>query len=175
MTRRDFDGVSFHSTEPIASRRFRRLTNHARTGIHPSTHFSRNLLLVVYGDSMKAFIVLLFTVVACHASLIERLSLVESGDNDMARGRHGERSRWQIMGYVRRNYPNVVWSDPQAARRCVVQELNQRSAHFMGTHGKWPTPFQQAVLWHHPSYADHPTTSDTEYAQRVLNVKTQPR
>lgn len=116
---------------------------------------------------MKAILLTILTALSCHAGFLERLSLVESGNNDTAHGRSGEVSRWQVMEYVRRDYPGTVWTDQASARRAVVQELNARSARFMLRRGRWPTEFEQALLWHCPARVGHPTAADVDYAQRV--------
>lgn len=107
---------------------------------------------------MKAIICAVFIAYYCHAGLIENISMVESGNDDHTPGKHGELSRWQLMRYVRKDYPGTIWGDPQSARRAVVAELNLRSAKFCNRHGRWPTRFEQALLWHCPARVARPTT-----------------
>lgn len=119
---------------------------------------------------MYRLILMLFTAFVCRAGIIENISWVESGDDDRAIGRSGELSRWQVMESVRKSYPNVLWGDYAQARRCVVQELNQRSARFMQVRGRWPTEYEQALIWRCPNRVRHPTKADREYARRVAGL-----
>lgn len=115
----------------------------------------------------KSILILALLTANCHAGIIEVISQVESGDRDNAIGRHGELSRWQVMGYVRRDYPDTDWLDVRSSRLAVFEELRKRSVHFVRRFGRPPTDFESALLWHCPN-RKHPTTSDLDYAARVV-------
>lgn len=116
---------------------------------------------------MYLHILMLFTAFACHAGIIENISWVESGDDDRAIGRSGELSRWQVMSYVRRDYPNTVWTNAASARLAVVEEMRRRVERFTKTHRRAPSEREQALLWRSPARVNRPTKGDLEYAARV--------
>lgn len=97
---------------------------------------------------------------------IHRLSTLESANRDAAVGRRGELSRWQIIWYVRTNYPGVDWTDYRQARDVVLIELDARAHQFSRTHHRQPTDDELCLLWHRPAGVDHPTKSDLEYLRR---------
>lgn len=112
-----------------------------------------------------------FFVTPAYAGIIENISWVESGDCDRAIGRSGELSRWQVMGYVRKDYPNTVWTNAASARLAVVEEMRRRVERFTKTHQRAPSERESAILWRSPGRVNRPTKGDLEYAAGVAGSK----
>ena len=95
------------------------------------------------------------------------LSAIETGDNDLARGRHGEVSRWQCLP---RYYHGKHPMDPGEAAGVVWWVWQQRADKFVSRAHRPPTEHELAYLWHCPSRMSHPTRSDRDYARRFKAV-----
>lgn len=104
------------------------------------------------------------------------LSMIESGDNDLAVGKHGERGRYQISEEVWKEYDwwhmdfktharERYWSD-------IIAEtiLKVRTQGFQRLFSKDPTPFETYVLWNAPAQIGHPSPVVSEKAQRFENL-----
>lgn len=85
--------------------------------------------------------------------LVSALSSVESGDNDHARGRAGEVSRYQILPSVWRQYarPGESPRDAQAATRVLLRIMRDRVGRFHRLTGRWPSDWEWYVLWNAPA------------------------
>ena len=81
----------------------------------------------------------------------EALGQIESGNNDRARGRNGERSRFQVLPEVWNEQSNSrsYLSDDQAWG--VAQGiLTSRIYWFQRATGRTPTDAELYALWHRP-------------------------
>lgn len=98
----------------------------------------------------------------------EALSQIESGDNDLARGRAGEVSRYQIMPAVWQQYTlQPLSSATNAAAAEIVAKVIM--ADRLPESGK-VTDRQFYLLWHCPARVNHPTKADAARAQRFANL-----
>lgn len=103
----------------------------------------------------------LATITAIH---LAALSQIESGDNDFARGRAGEVSRYQVMPYVL----NHAQGSTVAGK---VQSIWQhRVSDYTASHQHAPSDAQLYLLWHRPARVDRPTKVEQERAKRFENV-----
>jgi hypothetical protein len=92
-------------------------------------------------------------------ALLSALSQVESGNDDMARGRDGERSRYQIMPDVWKRFGRGMrpWNKDEA--KIVATKIwQERVEWFMKRHDRKPTTVEMYVLWNAPAQA---------YAQKI--------
>ena len=101
------------------------------------------------------------------------LSMIESGDDDFARGRHTEVSRFQIQRKVwclTTNAP-VTEATNTALALAVAQTIAQeRCQSFEKQHGRPPTDFEFYVLWNSPAQINNPGRVVSERAQRFVNL-----
>ena len=122
---------------------------------------------------MKHLLIILALCGTVHANdRIETLSMLETGDNDRAVGKHLERSRWQMLPYVRREYGLTIAAsrDPKLARPVVAAEMARRVNVFNKKYHRAPSDFEWAIIWHAPHRVLHPTSGDRDYAQRFCNI-----
>jgi len=114
-------------------------------------------------------------------SPLEAISMLETGNNDSARGRAGEVSRYQLLPGVWRCYTSsVAYEDPDVSGRVARQHLNYLESWFQSQTGRPATDFELYVLWNAgPTYfarkafraaAVHPLIR--ERAQRFVNLRT---
>ena len=93
------------------------------------------------------------------------LSQIESGNNDHARGRAGEVSRWQILKSVWRAHTSLPYSaatNAITAQAVALAVLAERVTAFSAKHGRQPTDAEIYLLWN--PKAAHST------AQRFANL-----
>jgi hypothetical protein len=95
------------------------------------------------------------------------LSMLESGNNDLAVGACGEVSRFQIRP--------VFWpgGNPRNSRDALMaahEVMQPRVNAFERTHGRAPNDFEFYVLWNAPWQVDHPSKSVVERARRFCNL-----
>ena len=92
------------------------------------------------------------------------LSMIESGDNDLAIGRCGEVSRYQISPGVCRQYEKSCDSltNPLPARALAVRIMQDRTAQFTAVHQRAPTDFEWYLLWHRPGRVMDPTRREKD-------------
>lgn len=81
------------------------------------------------------------------AVFLTALALVESGGNDNAIGRHGERSRYQITQTVWRESMGPesfihATTQPKRAKECTIRRLN-----WLRKNGVLETPIDLAYAW----------------------------
>jgi hypothetical protein len=95
------------------------------------------------------------------------LSMIESGDDDLAVGPGGEVSRFQIRTelWPGGNAQNV--QDALAAARKIMQP---RLEAFLKSHKRPATDFEFYVLWNAPWEINHPSRAVTERARRFSNL-----
>lgn len=107
------------------------------------------------------------------------LSQIESNDNDLAVGRNGEVSRYQISrgiwdSHARiRRHGRYVVLDPreESTARIVAMYLwNDRVTWFEGEEKRAPTMTELYGLWHRPSRAGQLRPRELERAQRFANL-----
>ena len=107
--------------------------------------------------------------------------MIESGNNDWARGRAGEVSRYQLLPRVWRCYSrSIAYQDPEVSVRVARQHLNYLEGWFRSQAGRPATDFELYVLWNAgPTYfakkafraaAVHPIIRDR--ARRFVNLRT---
>ena len=118
------------------------------------------------------------------ASLEERrfaaLAMVESATkahpegDDMAIGRDGERSRWQMLESVWEGETTlpfaVAASNVFTAKNVAVAVQSKRVANFVARYHRQPTDCEWALLWQKPSRVLHPKPVESERAQRFANL-----
>lgn len=86
-------------------------------------------------------------------SLLNALGMIESGNNDKARGRSGEVSRYQIMPSVWRAYRGGNPRNEYEATRVASKIMSDRIERFQSIHGRSPTFRECYTLWNKPSRA----------------------
>ena len=113
-------------------------------------------------------------------SRLEAISMIETGDNDLARGGAGEVSRYQLMPRVWRQYTNsAAFGNPQVSADVAQQHLNYLEGWFRQQAGRPPSELEIYVLWNAgPTYyarkhfsvaAVHPNIR--ERAGRFVNLR----
>ena len=108
----------------------------------------------------------------------EALSQIESGDNDFAVGKDGERGRYQESELVwHEMYSPRWWSRfPQQITNsdysliAAKQVMLKRTQHFIATHHREPTDFEWYLLWHRPARVLNPKPVEAARAQRFANL-----
>jgi hypothetical protein len=126
--------------------------------------------------------VLMLSVLSAQAGLskLEAISMIETGDRDAIVGRAGERSRYQIMPVVWRQYTTSRdYANVQVARSVAERHLAVLEATFRKQTGREPSDFDRYVLWNGgPTYYAkigfnasrvHPVIR--ERAQRYVNLR----
>src|ERR1043166_114480 len=113
-------------------------------------------------------------------SRLDAISMLETGDNDLARGDAGEVSRYQLMQRVWRGYNNsTAYTDPAVSRAVAAQHLQYLETWFAHRAGRAPTEFEVYVLWNAgPTYywrkqfsAEAVARSIRERAERFVNLR----
>jgi hypothetical protein len=130
----------------------------------------------------KALALLFGLVLSAQAGLsrLEAISMIETGDNDDARGAAGEVSRYQLMLRVWHQYTNsAAFGNPQVSACVAQQHLNYLEGWFRQQTGRPPSELEIYVLWNAgPTYyarkhfsvaAVHP--SIRERAERFVNLR----
>ena len=101
------------------------------------------------------------------------LSMIESGDDDFARGQHTEVSRYQIRREVWLQTTNVPISEatnPAVALAVAQTVAAKRCQDFTAKHGRPPTDFEFYVLWNSPLQVDNPSRIVRARATRFVNL-----
>lgn len=106
------------------------------------------------------------------------LSMIESGDNDLAVGKHGERGRYQITkaawvenrGYLAPGEFKEVAKLHTQSERTARNIIENRSVAFKTLFHRDPTPFETYVLWNAPAQIGKPSKVVAEKAQRFENL-----
>jgi hypothetical protein len=105
--------------------------------------------------------------------LFQALAMVESGDNDFARGEHREVSRYQILPRVWRSATDLPFSaatNPLTARAVAGIVITKRWNWFVARYNRKPTLFEWYYLWNCPRQVMHPSCVERERAQRFVNL-----
>lgn len=124
-------------------------------------------------------IILALVVLAQSAFAMDRfaaLSMIESGNDDSARGPLGEVSRFQIQRDVwcqTTNAPISQASDPKVAEAVARTLAGARCWEFEHQHGRPPTDVEFYILWNAPAQIGHPGGSVLERARRFANLVAQ--
>ena len=95
------------------------------------------------------------------------LSMIESGDNDLAIGASGEVSRFQIRSEL---WPGGNAQNLQDALAAAREIMKPRLEEFLKSHKRPATDFEFYVLWNAPWEVDHPSKAVAERAQRFSNL-----
>ena len=101
------------------------------------------------------------------------LSMIESGDDDLAHGMYTEVSRFQIRSEVWQQTTNTPISEATnaAVARAVAQMVAQKRCEaFEKKYGRTPTDFEFYVLWNSPAQINNPGRVVRERAQRYVNL-----
>jgi hypothetical protein len=111
-------------------------------------------------------------------TLLACLSMIESGDNDLKVGKHGERSRYQITraawkecrGYIGRGEFENLSKNPDQSKYTAIKIIEHRTEAFKTLFHRDPTPFETYILWNAPAQIGHPSKVVAEKAQRFENL-----
>ena len=126
------------------------------------------------GRWATAALLLLMLALPCRAMpVLDAIAQAETGGCDTVQGKAGEISRFQMTRATWRQATSLPYSaaiNPFTASNVANQALGARIAGFERRHGRKPTVFEQALLWHCPAHVNKPTAADSEYAQRVVNL-----
>jgi hypothetical protein len=95
------------------------------------------------------------------------LSMIESGNDDLAVGSLGEVSRYQIRPYL---WPGGNPHNAMEALDAAKTIMQPRLAKFEHSHGRVPTDFEFYVLWNAPQEVNHPCKAVAERAHRFVNL-----
>jgi len=95
------------------------------------------------------------------------LSMIESGDDDLAVGPGGEVSRFQIRSEL---WPGGNTQNVQDALAAAREIMKPRLEEFLKNHKRPATDFEFYVLWNAPWEVDHPSKAVTERAWRFSNL-----
>lgn len=101
------------------------------------------------------------------------LSMIESGDDDFAHGRHTEVSRYQIRREVwlqATNAPIELATNAAVALDVARVIADKRCQDFEKKRGRAPTDFEFYVLWNSPQQVDNPSRVVRARAQRFVNL-----
>jgi len=101
------------------------------------------------------------------------LSMIESGDNDFARGKAGELSRFQIRRDVWTNItsqPISMATQPKAAEAVARTIAGKRCQAFEIQQHRSPTDLEFYILWNAPSQIGKPSRVVLERARRFSNL-----
>lgn len=101
------------------------------------------------------------------------LSMLESGDDDAARGPDGEVSRFQIQRGVWSRLTNAPISqatDPKVAEAVARRLLDARCEKFASEHDRPPTDLEFYILWNAPAQIDQPSARVMARARRFANL-----
>ena len=105
------------------------------------------------------------------------LSQIESADNNLARGKAGERGRFQESKSVFHEFnPSLCWknfhfltnADFALASAQIVMVTRQLD--FRKQFHRSPTDAEWYLLWHCPARVNHPSRKDKDIAQRFANL-----
>jgi hypothetical protein len=120
-----------------------------------------------------ALAVLLWAGSAFSMERFAALSMIESGDDDFARGQEAEISRYQIRReawLATTNLPVSQATNPVVALGVAQAIAQKRCGKFEKEHGRPPTDFEFYVLWNAPGQIGRPTSAVRERATRFVNL-----
>ena len=103
---------------------------------------------------------------------IAALGMIESGNNDRARGTHGEVTRYQIGRAEMRQHPDLR-KDPTnttLTTKYTLEIWQHRVFHFAAEFNRVPTDLELYILWNAPAQILHPHAIVIERAQRFVNL-----
>jgi hypothetical protein len=101
----------------------------------------------------------------------EALGMIESGNNDYARGKAGEVSRYQIKPAVWEYFSKSKdYDNEPEAWQVAFQIIETRAAGFKATHHRAPNAFEIYVLWNAPREIEHPSPAVSDRATRFANL-----
>ncbi len=81
-------------------------------------------------------------------SKLAAISMLETGDNDRAVGKAGERSRYQLMPSTWRMYTTQKdYTNPVLAAKIAARHLEALETNFRAKTHREPTDFDRYVLW----------------------------
>jgi len=102
---------------------------------------------------MKTFaLLLLLTMSASAMDRLDALWMMETGGNDQAIGKAGERSRFQVKGDVWQTVTRSRdYARPDTARMVASRVMGRRVSAFASQFGRQPTDFEYYALWNAPT------------------------
>lgn len=103
---------------------------------------------------------------------LSALSMLESGNNDHARGSRGEVSRYQVLPALWKRYGHGDPANPRIATRVVYNIMHDRASQFYGRYHHLPSDFEFYVLWNAPAEINHPSAAVRDRAERFSNLCT---
>jgi hypothetical protein len=100
------------------------------------------------------------------------LAEVETGDDDNARGPSGERTRYQILPRVWRDYSKqpIASASPKHATDVARKILSDRVDVFQRRHGRAPNDEEVYALWHRPARVHRLTKTEAGRCERFGRV-----
>jgi hypothetical protein len=100
------------------------------------------------------------------------LSLIESGDNDLAKGPNGEISRFQMQPDVWKRFArtNASWTNAVDSLEVAKAVMQARCAAFERASNRPPTDVEFYVLWNAPAQVSNPRKSVSRRAERFSNL-----
>jgi hypothetical protein len=119
------------------------------------------------------FLGLLISIRAGAMDPFAALSMIESGDNDFARGKAGEVSRYQIRRDVWARStaaPISQATDPQVAGSVARSIAWVRCHEFEISHGRPATALEFYILWNAPEKMTHPSRVILARARRFSSL-----
>ena len=119
---------------------------------------------------MKTLVILSLTMICLAAPAMDRwsaLSMLESGNDDLAVGPGGEVSCFQIQSEL---WPGGDARNAQDAVAAARKIMKPRLEEFQKKHRRPATDFEFYVLWNAPGEMDHPSQAVSERARRFSNL-----
>lgn len=119
------------------------------------------------------WLIFLFPMASFGLDRLSALSMLETGDSDLAVGRAGEISRYQIMKTEWRSVTTSTnYRDPSTAKQVVARLMEDRVEKFRLARHRAPTDFEFYALWNAPAQALTGRISRTvaERSRRFVNL-----
>jgi hypothetical protein len=113
------------------------------------------------------FLLLALSVNAMAMDRWTALAILESGGNDLAVGRVGEISRYQIRPEL---WPGGNPHNANIALANAQLIMVARISAFEQSHDRVPNDFEFYVLWNAPAQINHPHRGVAERARRFMNL-----
>lgn len=120
---------------------------------------------------MKTAILIAFLALPCSGMDWTALGMIESGNDDYAVGRAGERSRYQISQKVVKewHFDAKRLTNADYALDCAKKVMEARIASYCPRPAR-PSDFYLALLWNCPAHRSRPSAIEADYAQRFSNL-----
>jgi hypothetical protein len=107
-------------------------------------------------------------------TLVAAISLVETGDNDLAVGKHGERSRFQIIERVWNHHTHLTHrihaKNPRVSVLITLDHIDKCIIPYLASREQPITPFTVAGCWNGGCWGFTQLDWGRDYAERVANT-----